>query len=180
MFGVFYDSMPDGWGRLLVDRMLASQGMKSVDVLHRLAIVGKSGHGSIEYIPEFKFNYTVNNLSYDRLAEECSKILNSKDTKELDLLYDIGGSSGGARPKAFVDIEGEPWIVKFKSSNDPDNIGEQEKQYFDCAKKCGIEVPETKLIKSNKCSGYFAIKRFDRVKDKNPHDICISSFRSES
>ena len=49
LWGVFADSLPDTWGRLLVDRMLRSRGYTAADVsvLDRLAIVGSSGMGAL-------------------------------------------------------------------------------------------------------------------------------------
>ena len=74
----------------------------------------------------------------------------------------MAGSSGGARPKVLMtDDEGE-WIVKFPAPSDIDDIGLQEYEYSLAAKKCGIEMPETKLCPSQKHSGYFAVRRFDR------------------
>lgn len=54
LFGVFADSLPDGWGRLLVDRLLLSKKISpdSVSALERLGIVGTGGMGALEYFPE--------------------------------------------------------------------------------------------------------------------------------
>ena len=73
-------------------------------------------------------------------------------------------SSGGARPKILTEIDGEDWIVKFPSSTDKCDVGETEYRYSLCAKKCGIDMPETRLFPSLQCSGYFGTKRFDRIK----------------
>lgn len=53
LFGIFADSLPDGWGRLLVDRLLMKNKINpyEVDSINRLAIVGKSGMGALEYYP---------------------------------------------------------------------------------------------------------------------------------
>lgn len=53
VFGVFDDSLPDGWGRLLVDRLLRSQGIDPYEVgpIARLSLVGSSGMGALEYEP---------------------------------------------------------------------------------------------------------------------------------
>ena len=64
----------------------------------------------------------------DKLAQECSKILESQNSEKLDELFKLGGSSGGASPKILTKINGEDWIIKFPSSQDPKNIGEQENQ----------------------------------------------------
>lgn len=73
LFGVFSDSLPDGWGRLLVDRLLLSHGMRSdqVDALNRLAIVGNSGMGALSYEPETNFETGYTSLSLDEIAQEC-------------------------------------------------------------------------------------------------------------
>lgn len=71
----------------------------------------------------------------------------------------MGGSSGGARPKALVSIDRESWIVKFPSSYDRKSVGEEEYRYVQCAKKCGISVPEVRLFPSEYGKGYFGSKR---------------------
>lgn len=168
LFGVFNDSLPDGWGRLLVDRMLLKHKINpaTVDVLNRLAIVHESGMGALCYKPEHNFETTEHNLDLDKLALECSKILMSNKDVDLDELFELGGSSLGARPKILTKINGEDWIIKFPSHYDPKNIGEQEHKYSLVAKNCGINMTETKLFPSKKCSGYFGIKRFDRSDNK--------------
>lgn len=59
----------------------------------------------------------------------------------------------------------EYWIIKFPSSGDRENIGRQEYDYSLCAKKCGIQMSETRLFPSAVCQGCFGTKRFDRFKD---------------
>lgn len=54
--------------------------------------------------------------------------------KNLDSLFYMAGSSGGARPKILTQIDGEEWIIKFPSSGDPPDIGKQEYDYSLCAK----------------------------------------------
>lgn len=164
LFGVFADSLPDGWGRLLVDRFLRSNGStpERIDSLNRLAIVGSSGMGALEYRPAHEFTKEGLCADYDRLALECAKLLQTNSSEDLDALFHLGGSSGGARPKILTKIDGEDWIVKFPSSGDCKNIGELEYRYAKCAQGCGIEMSECRLLPSKICSGYFATKRFDR------------------
>ena len=165
LYGVFADSLPDGWGRLLVDRMLLRERVEphSVDMLNRLAIVGDTGMGALTYHPCHKWRSEEAKLDYDRVAEECRKILESEYSEDLDELFKLGGSSGGAQPKILTMIGGEEWIVKFPSSTDKRDVGELEYCYSLCAKKCGIEMTETRLFPSGQCSGYFGTKRFDRL-----------------
>ena len=167
LYGVFSDSLPDGWGRLLVDRMLNSQNInpREISQIDRLAIVGETGMGALSYKPEYNLLEDKDyQEDYDNLALSCKKILNTEHSADLDNLFRLGGSSGGARPKILTKIDNEDWIIKFPSSLDDNNIGELEYLYSVCAKKCKIDMPETKLFSSKISSGYFGIKRFDRKK----------------
>ena len=167
LYGVFSDSLPDGWGRLLVDRMLNSQNInpREISQIDRLAIVGETGMGALSYKPEYNLLEDKDyQEDYDNLALSCKKILNTEYSADLDNLFRLGGSSGGARPKILTKIDNEDWIIKFPSSLDDSNIGKLEYLYSVCAKKCKIDIPETKLFPSKISSGYFGIKRFDRKK----------------
>lgn len=187
IFGVFNDSLPDSWGRLLVDRMLLEKGInpQTVGFLTRLAIVGSSGSGALEYQPAIEglSHQTVNDL--DRIARDCARILESQSADDLDALFTMGGSSGGARPKVFYEIDGQDWIVKFPSSLDPKDIGIAEYKLALAAEKSGIVMPEVKLLPSSACSGYFATKRFDREKKqsgvlKKTHMVSVSGLLETS
>ena len=167
LYGVFSDSLPDGWGRLLVDRMLNSQNInpREISQIDRLAIVGETGMGALSYKPEYNLLEDKDyKEDYDNLALSCKKILNTEYSADLDKLFKLGGSSGGTRPKILTKIDNEDWIIKFPSSLDDSNIGKLEYLYSVCAKKCKIDIPETKLFPSKISSGYFGIKRFDRKK----------------
>lgn len=169
LFGVFADSLPDNWGRLLLNRLLRAhkQNPDKLTVLDRLAIVGKSGMGALTYYPEREINEKYGDVDLDELAEQCQKILNTEYSDKLDELYRLGGTSGGARPKIMITIDGEEWIIKFPAHVDGENAGKMEYDYSCCAKECGITMSETRLFPSEKCEGYFGIKRFDRISDKN-------------
>lgn len=160
LWGVFADSLPDAWGRLLVDRMLQSQGFSPAHIsqLERLAIVGKSGMGALTYHPAWNISREAGLSDLDELAAQCQAVLNHQDVSNLDDLFRMGGSSGGARPKVMT----EEWMIKFPASGDRQDSGLMEKQYMDCAADCGIMVPESKLMPSRLCEGYFAVRRFDR------------------
>ena len=182
LFGVFNDSLPDGWGRLLVDRLFLKNKINpnEIDNLNRLAVVQESGMGALTYKPEHRFESKNNIADYDILAQECSKILESQNSDNLDELFQLGGSSGGARPKILTSIDNEDWIIKFPSSSDSKNIGEKEYQYSLCAKDCGINMTETRLFPSKICSGYFGIKRFDRKNGKKVHMVSASGLLETS
>ncbi len=164
LFGVFADSLPDAWGRLLLKRILEEQGNdRDITVLDRLAMIGKSGMGALEYEPEYDKLEEQQIVDLDHLSRQCQKILNSEYTEELDVLYRMGGSSGGARPKILTQFDDKKWMIKFPSQYDSPEIGVEEWKYSLCAKNCGIIMPETKLFPSKNCGGYFGTVRFDVI-----------------
>lgn len=197
LFGVFNDSLPDGWGRLLLDRQVRAHGIEhqSLTPLDRLAYIGSNGMGALTYQPDYtQSNLKYSGLNLDLLAKETQAIL-EKGTESvssdvvLNKLYALGGSSGGARPKVLVGyhphtktmipksiIQGcqilpdgyEHWIVKFASSADSIDIGAIEYAYSLMAKAVGIEMPETHLFEG-KGRGYFGAKRFDRIQNQKIH-----------
>ncbi len=169
-FGVFDDSLPDGWGNLILDRYLKSKGIDpaKLTLLQRLALVGSIGRGALEYRPDYSESTGDEIVDYDKLASEAQTILTSDNNGDsLDTLYRYGGSPGGARPKVFVTIDGKEWLVKFKAAQDPDNIGEIEYKYSLLAKECGIGMPETRLFEGK----YFGVERFDRTPAGKVHTV---------
>ena len=161
-FGVFDDSLPDGWGNLLLDRFLQEKEFNptTLTILERLSIIGSTGRGALEFLPDQSFTTTNELLDFDLLAKESQKLLTSSASIDsLDELYRYGGSSGGARPKIFVKIDGREWLVKFKASTDPQTVGLTEYHYSQLAKACGIKMPETRLFEGK----YFGVERFDRT-----------------
>jgi serine/threonine-protein kinase HipA len=165
IFGVFADSLPDGWGRLLVDRLMRKNGMdpQTLGNLDRLAIVGASGMGALTYRPVIPLESRHGELTLDEIADECERLLNTDTSENLDYLFTKGASSGGARPKILTKVEDEDWMIKFPSSEDSRIIGQQEYEYALCAKACGIEIEKVRLFPSEKTKGYFGTRRFDRV-----------------
>jgi serine/threonine-protein kinase HipA len=178
LFGVFHDSLPDGWGELLVRRMLAKKNINfdKISVLTRLSLLSANGLGALTYEPS-QAESSIDEISdYDRLADEINNIIEyHRDTEDFDLVYQLGGASGGARPKAHLLIDNEEWIVKFPSSLDPKEIGYLEYKANLIALNSGIKVSDFGLIPSNKSKGYFASKRFDRKVGKKIHMISLSS-----
>lgn len=179
LFGVFADSLPDSWGELLLDTYLETIGIKrgSISTIERLAYVGQSGMGALEYFPvkESSFNIGSSDLDYDSIAKECSNILSSKHSDQLDMLFKVGGSSGGTRPKINLSDDDSEWIIKFPVKEDPETSGIREYEYSICAKKCGIDMTETALVPSSVCDGYFKTKRFDRDNGKKIFTITFAA-----
>ncbi len=174
LFGVFADSLPDSWGELLLDRVLASKGIKvdDISILDRLAYVGSSGMGAFEYYPSRNIDYSISGFDYDLIAKECEKLLSSKTSDKLDILYKLAGSSGGTRPKILIKEGNSEWIVKFPASVDYIESGKREYDYSLCAKKCGIRMTKTELVPSKICSGFFKTERFDR--ENGEKIMCVS------
>ena len=145
LFGVFSDSLPDAWGKILLNRMLKQNkiNIKDITILDKLAIVGTSGMGALEYQPSYTLKQEIKtDLDFDSLSIECNKILNSEFSDSLDELFALGGSSGGARPKILTKINEEEWIIKFNTKTDGINQGKMEYDYYLCAIDCGINMKE--------------------------------------
>ncbi len=179
--GLFNDSLPDGWGRLLLDRYMRSNNILSGELspLDRLAHVGSNGLGALVYSPDYGSQSTVNSaIKLDKLSEETKLILSGESSAIIKELLDLNGSSAGARPKALIGVskdkkqiisgknqlnkEYEAWMVKFANSTDGQQAGAIEYVYALLAKKAGIEMMPVHLFPSEEHTGYFATKRFDR------------------
>ena len=183
LFGVFNDSLPDGWGRMLLDRKLMKSGInpESHSPLDRLCFVGDSGMGAIVYSPgnhnKSSFDHddsSFNDNYLDEIAEEIKEFQENDNDRFVEDLLSLGGSSGGARPKILVRYEDDYWIIKFRSYVDPKDIGNIEYAYHLMAKDANLDVPEARLFLSRKGLGYFGVKRFDRLNGKRIHMHTIS------
>ncbi|MDD3404038.1 MAG: type II toxin-antitoxin system HipA family toxin [Hespellia sp.] len=168
LFGVFADSLPDAWGQILLRRVLRKNGqnVNELSALDRMAIVGSSGMGALTYEPQIRTEERQLSLNLDKLAMQCEQILTTEYDGNLDELYQLGGTSGGASPKILTRINKEDWIIKFPAHVDSIDAGKMEYEYSLCAKKCGIDMTDTKLFDSERCLGYFGIRRFDRENAK--------------
>ena len=185
--GVFNDSLPDGWGRLLFDRAVRNQGIlpQMLSPLDRLAHVGKSGMGALIYEPDHSEAVGEGEIDLDRLARHSQNVLEGDAEDVLGELLALNGSSAGARPKALIGfnhkngriIHGhqtlppdyEPWIVKFANSQDGPDAGVVEFVYSEMARQAGLTIPNTHLFSAKGAGGYFAVKRFDRNADQRVH-----------
>lgn len=193
LFGVFSDSIPDGWGKLLLDRKLLSLGRNLNDIspLDRLAYLDKNAVGAITYQPEYENDYSnLQQIDLDIISNEIEAVLSGTSEDVIDELFQLGGSSGGARPKILVGFnpkkdellygksdlpEGfEHWIIKFPSSNDFKDIALIEFAYNQMARNAGIEINEFRLFKTKKNKYFFGSKRFDRNQNEklHLHSVC--------
>lgn len=190
LFGVFNDSLPDGWGRLLIDRKLMHLGQdpSSLTPLDRLRFVGSRGMGALSYEPELGQALPQVTHDLDQIADEAMSIQEDSDGQFVDELLAMNGSSAGARPKILVSIRdhsfaitnnqakshNQDWLIKFRSSQDPKDVGSIEYAYHLMAKASGLDVPEARLFPSKKCPGYFGVKRFDRTESQLLHMHTLS------
>jgi serine/threonine-protein kinase HipA len=199
LFGVFNDSLPDGWGRLLLDRLLSARGIDIIKIipLDRLAYVGSRGMGALVYRPEIKPEKTTDLFpELDVIAAEMDHILQGKSSEIIEELFVMGGSSGGARPKIYAAYnpltdelkqgadnvpEGyDEWIIKFPSSSDSREIANIEFAYHKMALLAGIEMSECRLFKGKSDQDYFGTKRFDRLTNIRLHTHTASGLMHDN
>ena len=107
IWGVFADSLPDGWGRLLIDRYLINKNINpnSLSPLDRLAYIGKHGMGALSYEPtNDSIKYKLEKIDLDEISTASKKVLENNNIKDLDNFLELCGSSAGAKPKILVQI----------------------------------------------------------------------------
>lgn len=187
LHGVFHDSLPDGWGRLLVGRRCAQLGIEAASLtpLDRLACVGASGIGALSYAPAIDA-WEKRGPEFDlaELAAGARQLLGGTVGEVLSALGRTGGSPGGARPKALLALgsegqamagaDGAPadfkhYLVKFPGSGDPEDIAAIEMAYSRMASAASVEMAETRLLEDSQGGLYFAARRFDRRGDARRH-----------
>lgn len=158
-FGIFEDSLPDGYGRYLLHKTLLREGIddRSLTALQRLSIVGAGGMGALTYEPEMPVATEEGILDFDLLQEKALEVLKEQQDSDAGLLLYNSGNSGGCRPKAIFSDEEGHWLIKFRHTYDPKDMGRQEFHYNEVARRCGIDVPDFKLVNDK----YFASRRFD-------------------
>lgn len=168
VFATFEDSLPDGYGLYLLDRILRKQGssLEELTPLQRLSIIGNGGMGALTYQPVMTGFQAQEELEgeqqLDFLQEEALKVLSEKSGGDASLLYYNSANSGGARPKTVMRAQdGSHWLVKFRHTYDPADIGQTELLYMQTARECGITIPRIGLVRDK----YFAIERFDYAPD---------------
>jgi serine/threonine-protein kinase HipA len=172
LHGFLADSLPDAWGMRLLARRLRREGigLETLSCVQRLSLVGDHGRGALLYHPRdedlAKDLVSERTQDIDGLARAANLIMTAAEGPQSEpltrLLELLGSGSGGARPKAHVELAGEAWIVKFRGPSDPVDIGPIEEVYLQMARTCGVKVMPSRLIVSSQGPGWFATKRFDR------------------
>lgn len=182
LFGVFHDSLPDGWGLLLMDRQLRKWGMvrDQISPLDRLAYIGNRGMGALVYEPARDMDEigSLGAIELDDLAGQATRILEGSLEDVLPQLIIAGGSPQGARPKVIVGVREEDdhlisgatdlpegyrhYMIKFGAIEDGPDIGAVEAAYALMARQAGIVMAHTRLFETPDGSRYFGVERFDR------------------
>lgn len=179
--GLFDDSLPDGWGLLLMDRHFRSLGRNVAEIspLDRLAWLGTRTMGALTYYPPASRNGAdASVFDLHDLARQSQVVLSGAAAEVLPELLRAGGSPAGARPKVLVGynpitgdaISGEDdlpegfehWLVKFASGSDADDVGAVEYAYSLMARAAGLDMPPTRLFETVEGDRFFGIRRFDR------------------
>lgn len=184
-FGIFLDSSPDRWGRLLMKRREAliarQEGRKETPLFetdYLLGVFDEQRLGGLRFKAKADGPYLNDNRIFStppwtslKELEYASRQLEDEDSasktdyaKWLNMLMAPGSSLGGARPKAgVIDNKGQLWIAKFPSKYDDLNIGAWEMLAMELAGKAGIKVPESKVLRLSGRQDTFLSKRFDRT-----------------
>ena len=197
LHGAFADSLPDGWGLLLQDRVFRQNGIlpNQVTAMDRLAFVGDNAMGALSFQPVSSF-YKEDTKPYS-LTElgQAAQVLFDGQTEEVLSALVAAGSSGGARPKAQLyfaqenyqqchtqaQTGDEAWLIKFTSQNLPlgHEEGKCEAVYLSMANAAGLNPPAWRLFEQETKQGvrsWLGVKRFDVV--ESLHDSGRLHFQS--
>lgn len=177
--GPVYDSLPDGWGMLLMDRLFKRRGLNPARIgpLERLAYIGQNAMGAMSFEPVAEdLLVSSEDIPLERLASDVREVLNGEGGPFLQKLLQVGGSPQGARPKALLYGDGgtgvfstqarsnlDAWLIKFPARQEPPEVCAIEAVYAECLRRCGIQTPPCHYFKLPDGQAAFATKRFDRV-----------------
>ncbi|MFZ3618909.1 type II toxin-antitoxin system HipA family toxin [Leclercia barmai] len=176
--GPVYDSLPDGWGMLLMDRLFRQRGLNAARIgpLERLTWIGSNAMGAMSFVPvQDELAVPQSDIPLTQLADEVREVLEGEGGAFLHRLLQMGGSPQGARPKALLYRDAatmrfttvpvkdyEPWLIKFPARGEHAEVCAIEKVYAHCLQECGIDTPQTEYFDLPAGHAAFASKRFDR------------------
>lgn len=182
--GLCEDSLPDAWGWLVMDSWWRERGRDPATLtpLERLAFLGQRTLGALSYAPAL--DVPLPSFTLAEVATAADQLEAGIET-DLGLLAAVAASAGGARPKATLwfdplleavaaEREGacsEPWLVKFGTAAESENV-RVEFAYSLMAQAAGIDMPETRLLRTDGPSGprtHLAVRRFDRFRSARVH-----------
>ena len=186
LYGVFADSLPDGWGLIMMSRAMGRSGRQfsSTSALDRLSYIGNRAMGALIYEPDTSTPDSLEEtIELTRIANEVNRFFKGDAEDILPELTTLGGSPGGARPKILVGLgtslenakhsrlltgidhlpsDYEHWIIKFRSKDETPDATLIESIYAKTAHHVGVEMTESRLIEDRDGRFWFATKRFDR------------------
>ncbi|MBJ3590646.1 type II toxin-antitoxin system HipA family toxin [Salmonella enterica subsp. enterica serovar Saintpaul] len=180
--GPVYDSLPDGWGMLLMDRLFKRRGLHAARIgpLERLTWVGNNAMGAMTFQPVQPEAEQVSReeVPLDQLASEVQEVLSGEGGEFLQKLLQMGGSPQGARPKALLYRDtvtskfttsplpdAEAWLIKFPARHEHAEVCAIEAVYAECLRQCGIATPDTAYFTLPDRQAAFATRRFDRQQE---------------
>ena len=178
--GFIADSLPDGWGMLLMDRAFRKAGREptTLSPLDRLAFIGDRGMGALAFEPDTGEVLAAHDVSLLNLSRQVETVTRGASQAVLRELLYLGGSPQGARPKALVDFNpkagylsagsdappgSQPWLVKFPAAGEHAEAAAIEEWYARLARACGIDMPESRYFRLGRSHAAFGVRRFDRV-----------------
>lgn len=190
-FGIFLDSSPDRWGRVLMDRRKAIKArledrspQRLMESDYLLGVFDESRMGALRFKADKNGPFldddpthstppmtSLRELEHATQELEQDTSLDDKEyLKRLSLLIAPGSSLGGARPKASVKSEDDHlWIAKFPSKNDECDVGAWEYLIYKLAIKCKVDMAQSRAEKFYSDQTTFMTKRFDRDEKGNRH-----------
>ncbi len=169
--GLLADSLPDSWGRLVLRRDLREHGIEHATPLQMLTWLGRRTMGALTFHPVVgPQSPDAVLVELDRVQDEMLRHLAGRDTRDVDadaLTRAAGSGAGGARPKitaaytpeddlvadnGFVPAGSQPWLVKFRSTDDGQYLSAIEATYLQMARIAGITTCEHRVLSGS--SGY--------------------------
>lgn len=179
--GPVYDSLPDGWGMLLMDRLFKRRGLNPAHIgpLARLAYIGSHAMGAMSFEPVApELSVAPTEIPLAQLACEVQEVLGGEGGEFLQQLLLMGGSPHGARPKALLYRDSghgrfstaaapglEAWMVKFPAAREHPEVCAIEAVYAQCLRECAIDTPDTEHFELPNGQAAFATRRFERQQD---------------
>lgn len=181
LLGVFQDSSPDRWGKLLMDRREAIEAREQGRRVHTLRawdylmgvddgarmgalrLADPNTHAFIAQHPLSAPPMTALR-ELEAAAAQIERGQGARVDKWVRQLVAPGTTLGGARPKAsFVDEQENLWLAKFPSAEDRHDVGAWEFLAYELSMAAGINMPEAKVLALSRRGHTYAVKRFDRA-----------------
>ena len=174
--GAVDDARPDRWGERVIRKFEATPRLS---VLEFLLFAGDDRYGALgvsqrsDVYEPWSRSPAPNLDSLQEMAEVVRKVLANEAVPELQRRLVLPGASlGGARPKSLINIDGEPWLVKFAEGEEIDTTL-IEHATMTLARSCGVAVAMTRalLVGAGRSDHAVAVRRFDRVGQARLHAV---------